>query len=159
MTGILKLGYKQPLEDKHLFEVDSEYQAEKLVEDLEIEWLAEQRSCDARRTKPRLWRAMMRTISNKAYLVMITLRTLYSLCFCGMPLLIWLFLKTIASKDSRESFTKILPLVLSFALISVTQSFTLIHLAFRGENTAIKLKVSVIGLVHKRVSHKILGAR
>ena len=159
MTGILKLGYKQPLEDKHLFEVDSEYQAEKLVEDLEMEWLAEQRSCDARKTKPRLWRAMMRTIPNKAYLVFITLRILYSLCLCGMPLLIWLFLKTIASKDSRESFAKILPLVLSFALVPMIKSFSLIHVVFKGETAAIQLKASMIGLVHKRVSHKIVGAR
>ena len=156
MTGILKLGYKQPLEEKHLFELDSEYHAEKLVADLEMEWLAEQRSCNARKTKPRFWRAMMRTISNKAYLVMIILRILYSLCFSGMPLLIWFFLKTIESKDSQESFLKILPLVLSFALISMIKSFSLIHLVFKGETAAIKLKASMIGFVQKRVSHKIV---
>ena len=153
MTGILKLGYKKPLEEKHLFEVDSEFHAEKLVADLEMEWLAEQRSCHARKTKPRFWRAMMRTISSKAYLVIMILRILYSLCFSGMPLLIWFFLKTIASTDSQESFLKILPLVLSFALVSMIKSFSLIHLVFKGETAAIKLKASMIGLVQKRVSH------
>ena len=156
MTGILKLGYKKPLEEKHLFEVDSEFHAEKLVADLEMEWLAEQRSCHARKTKPRFWRAMMRTISSKAYLVIMILRILYSLCFSGMPLLIWFFLKTIASTDSQESFLKILPLVLSFALVSMIKSFSLIHLVFKGETAAIKLKASMIGFVQKRVSHKIV---
>ncbi|KAK2548536.1 ABC transporter C family member 3 [Acropora cervicornis] len=146
MTGILKLGYKQPLEEKHLFELDSEYHAEKLVADLEMEWLAEQRSCNTRKTKPRFWRAMMRTFSNKAYLVMIILRILYSLCFSGMPLLIWFFLKTIASTGSRESFVKILPLVLSFALMPMIKSFSSIHLVFKSETAAIKLKTSMIGL-------------
>lgn len=67
MSGILKLGYRQPLEEKHLFELDTENQAETLVRELEMEWLAEVRSCDSKRTKPRFWRAMMRTISNRDY--------------------------------------------------------------------------------------------
>jgi len=63
MNNVLKLGSKQPLEEKHLFPVETSNQAERLVADLEREWLAEKRASEQNRTKPRLWRAMMRVIS------------------------------------------------------------------------------------------------
>ena len=53
MHNVLKLGRKQPLEEKHLFPVETSNQAERLVADLEGEWQAEERASEQNRTKPR----------------------------------------------------------------------------------------------------------
>ena len=46
MNNVLELGSKQPLEEKHLFPVEPVNQSEKLVGELEKEWLAEERASE-----------------------------------------------------------------------------------------------------------------
>ena len=52
MDNVLKLGSKIPLEEMHLHPTETASEAEGLVKALEIEWMAEERKCELRRTKP-----------------------------------------------------------------------------------------------------------
>jgi len=54
LNSILELGSRQPLEEKNLFTTETSHQAERLVGDLEKEWLAEERASEQNRRKPRL---------------------------------------------------------------------------------------------------------
>ena len=152
INDVLKLGSKQPLEEKHLLAVGTSYQAERLVADLEKEWLAEKRASEQNRTKPRLWKAMMRVISCRDYSTVVLIRIFYSLSSNSLPLLLWFFLRSI-STASKASYSTTLALVISIALTSSVRMFCNTHWVFKVEVMAIRLKVAVIGFVYKKVSY------
>ena len=151
MSNVLKLGSKKPLEEQHLFEVEASDQAERLVADLEREWLAEERASEQNRTKPRLWRAMMRVIPCRDYVIAALLRMLYVIAFNIFPLMTWFFLKSI-STSSEISYKATLPFVIGISLVVFTITLCSNHGSFKAEMISIKLKVATIGLVYKKAS-------
>ncbi|KAJ7392172.1 hypothetical protein OS493_013544 [Desmophyllum pertusum] len=140
INDILKLGSKQPLEEKHLFPVETSNQAERLVADLEREWLAEERVSEQNRTKPRLWRAMMRVISNREYITVAFLRCFYGITLNVLPLFIWFFLKSI-STASDVSYKTTLPFVVCICLVAAVRSACEAQALFRVEMIAVRLKI------------------
>ena len=151
INNVLKLGSKQPLEEKHLFPVETSLQAERLVADLEREWLAEERASEQNRTKPRLWRAMMRVISCRDYVTVAFLRLFHSIAFNIFPLIVWFFLKSI-STSSEISYKSTLPFVIGISLVVLTITLCSNHGSFKAEMISTKLKVATIGLVYKKAS-------
>ena len=150
MNNVLKLGSRQPLEEKHMLPVETSFKAERLVADLEREWLAEERASEQDRTKPRLWRAMMRVIPCRDYATVAFLRMLYAIAFHLFPLIIWLFLKSISS-SSEVNYKTTLPFVIGMPFVAFTRTLCSVHGRFKAEMIATKLKVAMIGLVYKKV--------
>ncbi|KAL9978598.1 hypothetical protein ACROYT_G016133 [Oculina patagonica] len=102
ISHVLKLGSKQPLEEKHLFAVETPYKTERLVADLEREWLAEEKWSEQNRTKLCLWKAMMRVIPYRDYSAMAFLRFCYTIALNFFPLLIWFFLRNISTASEMS---------------------------------------------------------
>ncbi|KAJ7354981.1 hypothetical protein OS493_028642 [Desmophyllum pertusum] len=123
---------KQPLEEKHLFPIETSNQAERLTADLEREWLAEERASEQNRTQPRLWRAMVRIIPCREFLTWALLRILYSLASNFLPLIVWFFLRSI-STASELSYTTTLPFVLGIALTNGLRTICTSHVVFKVE--------------------------
>ena len=151
LNNVLKFGSQHPLEEKHLFPIETSFQAEKLVGDLEREWLAEERTCERNRTTPRLWRAMMRIICYRDYITVGILRIFYSIMMNLFPLILWFFLKSILSA-SEISYSSTLPFVICICVASIARSVFVNEGSFRAEMLAIRLKVALIGLVYKKVN-------
>ena len=148
MGDVLKIGSEQPLEEKHLFPLETPFQSDQLVCSLEREWIDEKRASLQNGSKPRLWRAMMRIISFKDYITVIILRILYSFAFNLLPLFLWFFLKSI-SAELNYAYT--FPLVIFISLASIARSLLLGQGYFRAKMIAIKLNVALIGLLYKKV--------
>ena len=152
ISNVLKLGNKQPLEEKHLLAVETSNQAERLVADLEREWLAERRASEQNRTKPRLWKAMMRVIPCKEYVTVVMIRIIYSVSSTSLPLILWFLLRSI-STASRINYSTTLAFVIGIALTCSVRMICCSHWLYRAEVMAIRLKVAVIGFVYKKVSY------
>ena len=152
INDVLKLGSKQPLEEKHLLAVGASYQAKRLVADLEREWLAEERASQQSGTKPRLWRAMMKVIPCRDYLIVAFLRICYFAAFNLFPLIVWLFLKSI-STSTEISYKSTLPIIIGIALVSFIRTVSANHGIFKMDIISTKLKVGMTGLVYKKASN------
>ena len=152
INDVLKLGSKQPLEEKHLLEVETSYQSKRLVADLEREWLAEERASEQNRTKPRLWKAMMRVIPYRDYLTVAFFRLFHSIAFNLFPLIVWFFLKSI-STSSEISYKATLPFVIGFAVVSFLRTVCSNHGVYKMDMISTKLKVAMTGLVYKKASN------
>ncbi len=152
ISHVLKLGSKQPLEEKHLFAVETPYKTERLVAELEREWLAEEKWSEQNRTKPCLWKAMMRVIPYIDYIAMTFLRFCYTIALNFFPLLIWFFLRNI-STASEMSYKATLPFVIDISLVAIARSLCLSHGMFKAEMIATRLKAATIGLVYKKASN------
>ncbi|XP_068682854.1 ATP-binding cassette sub-family C member 4-like [Montipora foliosa] len=148
MGDVLKIGSQQPLEEKHLFPLETQFQSDQLVCSLEREWIDEKRASLQNGSKPRLWRAMMRIISFKDFITVIILRILYSFAFNLLPLFLWFFLKSI-SAELNYAYT--FPLVIFISLASIARSLLLSQGYFRAKMIAIKLNVALIGLLYKKI--------
>ena len=151
LGDILKLGSKHPLEEKHLFPLERSFHAKDLVDYLEREWSAEVRWSQQTRTKPRLWRAMLRIIPYREYIILALLRIFYSLSMNLLPLMVWLFLKSISSGSSEISYASSLPFVVCISVTSVARNIFVMHGIFKGEMCSVRFKVAVVGLVYKKV--------
>ena len=151
MNNVLKLGSKQPLEEKDLFPIKASNQAEKLVVDLEREWLEEERVSEQNRTKPRLWKAMMRVISFRNYITVGLLRIFFSTTLHVLPVILWFFLRSI-SIASEINYTTTFLFVLGISLITIARSLGVNQAMFQVETIAIRLKVATMGLVYKKAS-------
>ena len=151
ISHLLKFGSQHPLEEKHLFPLETSFQAEKLTGDLEREWLAEERASEQSRRPPRLWRAMMRVVSYRDYIIVGILRILYSFTFNVMPLILWFFLRSLSSA-SDKNYTSTLPFIICISVASLARSVFLGQGQNRADMMAIKLKVALIGLVYKKVN-------
>jgi len=152
INDVLKLGSKQPLEEKHLLVVGTSYQAERLVADLEREWLAEERASEQNRTKPRLWRAMMRIIPYRDYIIVAFFRIFYLIAFNIFPLIVWFFLKSI-STSTEISYKSTLPIIIGIALATFIRTLCSNHGSFKVDVLSTKLKVGMTGLVYKKASN------
>lgn len=153
MDNVLKLGSKIPLEEKHLHPTETASEAEGLVKALEIEWMAEERKCELRRTKPSLWRVLIRIIPSKDIIVMGVLRILWSITMNIFPWVLWLFLKSIAT-PSQNSYASTLPFVLCLLLTSMVRTVLVNQGLMKADVVGIRLKAAVISLVYKRVSKR-----
>ena len=152
ISDVLKFGSKQPLEDKHLFTVETSYQVERLVADLEREWLAEERFSEKNLRKPRLWKAMMRVIPCKDYATLVFFRFFSSIMFTLLPVMIWFFLRSI-STASEMSYKTTMLFVIGISLVAIAKSLCLMHGLFKAEIITTRLKAAMIGLVYKKASN------
>ena len=157
INQVLTLGSQHPLEEKDLFPLETSFQAEKLTNDLEREWLAEERTSQQSRRPRRLWSAMMRLVSYRDYITIGILRILYSFSINVMPLLLWFFLKSISSASDKPSdrnyLTSTVPFIICISVASTARSVFFGQWSYRADMIAIKLKVALIGLVYKKVKH------
>ena len=152
INDVLKLGSKQPLEEKHLLAIGTSYQAERLAADLEREWLAEERASEQNRKKPRLWKAMMRAIPTRDYVTVAFLRIFYFLAFNLFPLIVWLFLKSI-STSTEISYKSTLPIIIGIALVTFIRTVSSNHGILKMDIITTKMKVAMTGLVYKKASN------
>ena len=152
MSNVLKLGSKQPLEERDLFPIEASNQAERLVDDLESEWLAEERASEQNRTRPRLWKAMMRVIPYSDYIKIGIFRFCCTVTINALPVLLWFFLKSI-STSSESGYTTTLPFIIVMAVNTIVRSVCYNQAMFKSDIIAIRLRAAVIGLVYKKVSY------
>ena len=150
LNNVLKFGSQHPLEEKHLFPIETSVQTEKLVGDLEREWLAEERASERAGTNPRLWRAMMKIISYRDYITVGLLRCFYSITANLVPLTVWFFLKSMSSV-SDTSYTSSLTFVICVSVVCIIRTLLINQCMIEAEMSGIRLKVATIGLVYKKV--------
>ena len=152
MSSILQLGSKRPLVKDDIFPVRKEDSMQVLVTKLESEWQQEIKRCLPRGCKPRLWKALVRLFSWKAYTLMLILILCRLLCITALPMLMWFFLLEF-EKESQDGYSKTPFLfVTGIAILAFCQIFAKSHAASMAEIWGNQLKVSCIGLVYKKVS-------
>ena len=150
ISNVLKIGSQCPLEEKHLLPLETSFKSNKLVGDLEREWLLEERLSEQNRAKPRLWRAMIRIIPYRDYVTLVLLRILYSFSFNAFSLIFWFFLRGISSATDI-SYSSTLPFVICIFGVSLARSMFITQGQFKSQMIVTKLRVAVIGLVYKKV--------
>lgn len=150
MNDTLKLGSKRPLQDEDLFPLQDEFKTEALVDKLEMEWYKETNSCAHENKHPRLWKVMFRMFSCKRYLILGAVKLAHSVSSILLPVTVWLFLKSLYEDASVNQASTVLRVV-GISVATVVKGMSHHHSFFLAGICGMQLKVSVIGLIYKKV--------
>lgn len=150
MNDTLKLGSKRPLQDEDLFSLQDEFKTEALVDKLEMEWYKEKNSCARMNKHPRLWKVMFRMFSCKRYLTLGAVKLTHSVSNILLPVMVWLFLRSLSEDSSVNQGSTILRVV-GISVVTVVKGMSHHHSFFLAGIYGMELKVSVIGLIYKKV--------
>ena len=151
MNSILQLGSKRPLAKDDIFSVRTEDSMGVLVTKLESKWQQEVKRCLPRGCEPRLWKALVRMFSWKAYTLMIFMMLCRFLSTIALPMLMWFFLSEIEKGSQREHSKMPFVFVTGIAVLAFCNGFSRNHSSAIAEIWGNQLKASCIGLIYKKV--------
>lgn len=150
MNDTLKLGSKRPLQDEDLFPLQDEFKTEALVDKLETEWYKESDSCARKNKHPRLWKVMFSMFSYKKYFILATVKLTHSVSNILLPVMVWFFLRSL-SENANISQASTTLRIIGISAVTVVKGMSHHHSFFLGGICGIQLKVSVIGMIYKKV--------
>jgi len=150
MNDTLRLGSKRPLQDEDLFPIQDEFKTEALVEKLETEWYKERDSCSRKNKHPRLWKVMFRMFSRKKYLIFVVVKLIHSVCNILLPVMVWFFLRSLSEGSNFNQVSTTMSII-GISMVTVVKGMSHHHAFFLGGIYGIQLKVSVIGMIYKKV--------
>ena len=150
MNDTLKFGSKRPLQDEDLFPLQDEFKTEALVHKLETEWYKENDSCALKNKHPRLWKVMFRMFSHKKYLIFAAVKLIHSLSNILLPVMVWFFLRSLSEGTNFNQASTALRII-GISVVTVVKGMSHHHVFFLGGIYGIQLKVSVIGMIYKKV--------
>ena len=152
MNDVLKLGSKRPLDKSDLFPIRMEDSMEHLVTALESQWNQEVTNGQLTGRNPRLWKALCRITSWKAYAVIFLLKLLRTLSNIFLPMLVWFFLSDLEHESHGGYSSSSFLYVTGIILLAVTKGLSKNHSAALSEIWGKQLKVACIGIIYKKVS-------
>ena len=152
MNDVLKLGSKRSLDKTDIFPIRLEDSMEHLVTTLESQWNQEITNGQLTGCRPRLWKALCRMTSWKAYAVIFLLKWLCTLSNIFLPMLVWFFLSDLEQESHGGYSSSSFLYVTGIILLAVTKGLSKNHATALSEIWGNQLKVACIGLVYKKVS-------
>ena len=150
MNDTLKLGSERPLQDQDLFPIQDEFKTEALVEKLETEWHKECDSSGRKNKHPRLWKVMLRMFSLKKYLIFATVKLIHSVSNILLPVMVWFFLRSLSEGTNVNQASTTMSII-GISMVTVVKGMSHHHAFFLGGIYGTQLKVSVIGMIYKKV--------
>ena len=150
MNDLLSLGYTRPLSDEDLLQLSNENKAHDLVEELYDLWNDEVRNSKNDNKKPRLWKAMTKMFPAQDYAQLFVLHLTEESMKFVLAVLIWMFLKLLEGASHMDTRYAV-AVVTGIGIASVVKAFCYHHFDFQSFTMGMRLKIAVIGIVHKKV--------
>ena len=152
---LLRQGYKRTLCGDDLPPLPNEDRTETLVKALEKEWILEVQSSRHRGTRPKLWRSVLKIVPWRDYLVMISLRFLYSVAFLAVPLILWFLLRAL-SLTSGVDRKMVVSFIAALGLAAIVKPLCTHYSFYVASIWTIRVKVAIVGLIYKKVTIQLL---
>ena len=149
--AILRKGNKTSLNDTDLYPLLEEDKSQRLVEFAEREWKEEVRRCQAKGTKPRLWKCLLRMLPWTDLVLVALLKLLQSATTIALPVMLWFLLGSLPDSptlDHQAAFGW----VSGLCVTALASALSGAHWTYVSDMWGIRLKTATIGLVYKKVS-------
>jgi len=155
MNIVFKTGNERALEETDFLPLAKENSSCFVTEQLETKWNEEQTKCKETGKRPKLWKSVMKMLSVKDVLVLITMGGLTTLCRVFDPLLLGYFMVSLLYAESHHSYL-LYGCALAMFINNVIRCLCQHQLAYRGEVLSIRISSALKGLVYLKVSDNIL---
>ena len=155
ITPTLRLGKQRALENEDLSPVIWQATTKELTENLQNLWNNDLENGRKTGKNPRLWKTVLRSLSIKRVLFLITSKLLESGCQLLQAIFLSFLLSSAIEKDTDPGAKTMLMVYLyafGLCLFSVFQVFFSSHLNYLGYLTGTHVRGAVCGLLYKKVN-------
>ena len=149
MNSTWKIGSKRPLNHSDLLPLHEKDKTCDLTERLQKKWNDHLQECNTtEEEQPKLWKSVLRTISCKEILYLMSFWFIESICRVLQPIVLGLLLRLLASTQMDRSLTYACCLLLSLGGLSTDCRH---YSGFRFELLGIRLSSALKGIIYLKV--------
>ena len=149
MNNIFKIGSKRPLRQSDFLPLHEKDRTRDLTERLQAEWNNHVQECNMTEGKqPRLWKCVLKMLSCKEILFLLSFWFVESTCRVSQPLVLGLLLHSLSSTQRNSTLEYLCCFLLSLSGLSTA----FIHYsAYRLELIGMRLSSAIKGIVYLKV--------
>ena len=149
MNNVFKIGSKRPLKQSDFLPLHEGDRTRDLTERLQKEWNNHVQECSMTKGKqPKLWKCVLRTISYKEILFLISFWLLESVCRVSQPLVLGYLLRLISCPQRNRTIANGFCLLLSLSGLSTALTH---YSAYRFELLGMRLSSAIKGIIYLKV--------
>ena len=152
MNDVFKMGNERALEENDFLPLSKENTSCSVIQQLQAKWNDEQTKCKGNGKKPKLWKSVVKMLSVKDVVILISTSAVYSLCRILEPLFLGYLLVSLTSSEPQNNY-----LMYGCALAMVVNSLLgrlgMHQLFYRYELLGIRITSALKGLLYIKVSH------
>ncbi|KAL9971726.1 hypothetical protein ACROYT_G017928 [Oculina patagonica] len=147
MNGVFKTGSERPLEESDFLPLPKENITSSLIEQLQANWDKEKAKSKANGKKPKLWKSVIKMLSFKETMFLISTSGLYSLSRIVQPLFLGYLMSTLMSPEPQKNYL-LYGCALAMGVNALIGCLSMHHFDFRCELLSIRLSSALKGLVY-----------
>ena len=149
MNSVFKIGNRRPLKQSDFLPLHEKDRTRDLTERLQEEWNNHVQECNmAEGKQPKLWKCVLRTISCKEILFLISFWLLESVCRVLQPLVLGFLLRLLSCRQRDRPLANAFCLLLSLSGLSTALTH---YSAYRFELLGMRLSSAIKGIVYLKV--------
>ena len=156
INSVFKIGSQRALEEHDFIHLAKENTSCSVIQQLQAKWNDEKTKCKGNGKKPKLWKSVMKMLSVKEVVFLISTGGLLSLCRVLQPLLLGYLLVSLTSTEEAHRNPFLYGLALTMGINSFIGSLSMHHLCYRCELWGIRVSSALKGLVYHKVSAGLL---
>ena len=146
MNGIFKIGNKRSLDQSDFLPLHDDDRTRHLTEQLQKEWNNHVQECNSTADKqPELWKCVLRTISLKEILYLLSYWFAESICRVSQPLVLGLLLRLLSSTEMNRTLTYACCLLLALAGLSTACRH---YSGYRFDLLGMRLSSALRGIIY-----------
>lgn len=158
MNIVFKTGSKRALEQTDFLPLARENTSCFLMEQLQTKWNNEKTKCQKNDRKPKLWKSVIKMLTVKDAMFLISTGVFCTLCRVLRPLILrYLVVSLMAPAESRDNYF-LYGCVLAMGISALIGSLSMHHFSYRCEMLGIRVSSALKGLVYLKVSTKIIAS-
>ena len=158
MNIVFKTGSKRALEQTDFLPLARENTSCFLMEQLQTKWNNEKTKCQKNDRKPKLWKSVIKMLTVKDAVFLISTGVFCTLCRVLRPLILrYLVVSLTAPPESRDNYF-LYGCVLAMGITALIGSLSMHHFSYRCEMLGIRVSSALKGLVYLKVSTKIIAS-
>ena len=146
MNDIFKIGNKRPLNQSDFLPLHDDDRTRDLTERLQKEWNNHVQECNSTAGKqPKLWKCVLRTISWKEILYLMSFWFIESICRVSQPLVLGLLLRLLSSTENDRTLTYACCLLLALVGLS---SACIHYSGYRFDMIGMRMSSALKGIIY-----------
>ena len=156
MNSVFKVGSERALEENDFLPLAKENTSCSVTKQLQAKWNDEKTKCKRNGKRPKLWKSIMKMLSVKEVVFLISTGGLLSLCRVLQPLLLGYLLLSLTSTEEAHRNPFLYGLALTMGINSFIGIQSMHHLAYTCDLLAVRISSALKGLVYHKVGDGFL---
>ncbi|XP_078361824.1 ATP-binding cassette sub-family C member 4-like [Oculina patagonica] len=148
MNSVFKTGSERALEEDDLLPLTEENVTCTLTEQLQTKWNNESTKCKSNGKRPKLWKSVLKMLSEKEGIFIIFTGVLYSICGLLQPLLLGYLISTLTSAEPQGNHLLRYGCALAMGITALIGCLSAQHFDYRCELLGIRISSALKGLVY-----------